>query len=462
MIRAGIYCRVSTEEQAKHGISLDCQQQALTEYATKHQYQIVDYYVDDGYSGTSLKRPELQRLLNDVRANKIDIVLITKLDRWGRGVKNYYKVDDILTSNNVHWKTILEDYDTTTSAGKLHINIMLSIAENEASVTSDRIKFVFQEKLKRKEVVTGRCPPGYKIENKKYVIDEEDANMVRHAFELFLELGTTRMTRIKINEIYGKKFSDKSFKQLLSRKLYIGIYEGRNFYAENFCDPIVSKELFDKVQKLREHNVKVYSTDQTKVRDYIFSGIITCEECKRKLSGKLCKSGSQKKKARYSTGAYICSSYRSTGSCCNNHSISEKKIEFFLLSQLRRKLENKLWELKDVQNEEPVKPKRSINNAKIKKQIEDLLNLYLEGNITKEIYNKKYSHLLTLLEDENESIKIKKEEKIDIKNISNLLDSPLEEIYLKMNSKERRRFWRDIVKEITFTKDQKLDFELLN
>ena len=165
MIRAALYCRVSTDEQAINGDSIRTQTDALTKYAIKENYEIVGKYIDDGYTGTNLKRPELQRLLADVRADKIDIVLITKLDRWGRGVANYYKVNEVLEKHNVNWKTIFEDYDTSTTNGKLLVNIMLSIAENESRTTSDRIKAVFKNKLQLKEVANGTITYGYKKEN---------------------------------------------------------------------------------------------------------------------------------------------------------------------------------------------------------------------------------------------------------------------------------------------------------
>ncbi len=98
---------------------------------------------------------------------------MTKIDRLSRGVKNYYKIMETLEKHKCDWKTILENYDSSTAAGRLHINIMLSVAENEAAQTSERIKFVFQDKLRRKEVISGTIPIGYKIENKHLVIDKE-------------------------------------------------------------------------------------------------------------------------------------------------------------------------------------------------------------------------------------------------------------------------------------------------
>ena len=161
--RAALYIRVSTDEQALHGDSLSTQRELLTAYAKSNSMEIVGCYVDDGYTASKLNRPALQRMLNDVRLDKIDIILFTKLDRWFRSVRDYYKIQEVIETHHVNWKTILENYDTTTSSGRLHINIMLSVAEDEVSRTSERIKVVFESKVRRGEAINGNFPIGFKI-----------------------------------------------------------------------------------------------------------------------------------------------------------------------------------------------------------------------------------------------------------------------------------------------------------
>ena len=185
MENVALYCRVSTEEQALNGDSLRMQEQELTNYAKNNNMSIYDIYIDDGYTATNLKRPALQRLIKDIENKKIDRVLFVKLDRWSRGVRNYYKLFDILERNNCNWQTIFEKYDTSTASGRLHINIMLSVAENESSTTSERIKAVFKDKVMRGEVITGKCPIGYKIDNKKLVIDNEKEQLVKDIFNYY-------------------------------------------------------------------------------------------------------------------------------------------------------------------------------------------------------------------------------------------------------------------------------------
>ena len=141
ILRVACYERVSTEEQALRGYSIETQIDNLTEYCEKAKMKIVDHYTDEGISGAKppMKRPALKRLLEDVEAGKIDMVLFTKLDRWFRSVQEYFKVQEILERHNVEWKTIHEDYDTTTANGRMAITIFLAIAQNERERTAERI-----------------------------------------------------------------------------------------------------------------------------------------------------------------------------------------------------------------------------------------------------------------------------------------------------------------------------------
>ena len=163
--RVGLYGRVSTEEQALRGFSIEAQVDALKEYAKKNNMKIVDIYLDEGISGAKppLKRPALNRLLEDVKAGKIDMILFTKLDRWFRSVKEYFKVQEILEDNKVEWKTILEDYDTSSANGQMAITIFLAVAQNERDRTAERIKVVLDHKRKNKEACFGgqAIPFGY-------------------------------------------------------------------------------------------------------------------------------------------------------------------------------------------------------------------------------------------------------------------------------------------------------------
>lgn len=161
-----IYERVSSEEQAKHGYSLDAQHEALTEFCKTHDHIILGEYRDEGISARKpyTKRPAMLQLLQDVETIKPDMILFTKLDRWFRNIREYYKVQDILDKNKVGWKAINEEYDTSTASGRLYINIKLSIAQDEADRTGERIKDVQGQLVAQGKWLGGRTPFGYKVE----------------------------------------------------------------------------------------------------------------------------------------------------------------------------------------------------------------------------------------------------------------------------------------------------------
>ena len=126
-IRCALYDRVSTDMQVKDGLSLDAQRDALTGYAISHGYEIVGCYTDEGITARKNmhSRRELSRLLKDVEAGRIDLILVTKLDRWFRNIRDYHNTQAILEAHNCNWKTIFEQYDTSTSNGRFAINIIV-------------------------------------------------------------------------------------------------------------------------------------------------------------------------------------------------------------------------------------------------------------------------------------------------------------------------------------------------
>lgn len=131
MIKAALYLRVSSERQSKEGDSIPAQREALRKYAKEREYIIAGEYIDDGVSGTKADRDELMRLLEDVKSGKVNLILVTKLDRLYRNIKHYLNMMDVLDKHGVGWTAIQEPiYDTTTPQGRLIVNQMMSIAQS--------------------------------------------------------------------------------------------------------------------------------------------------------------------------------------------------------------------------------------------------------------------------------------------------------------------------------------------
>ena len=187
--RAALYIRVSTEEQAKHGYSLAEQEHDLRQYAEQHGYIIIGIYADEGISARKAlsRRKALQRLLDDVRTGVVNIIIFKCLDRWFRNVRDYYAVQDILDQHGVLWECSQEAlFNTTTTNGRLMLNLKLSLAQHESDQTGDRVRYIFEGRRRDGKVTSGAIPDGYMIDEDKHIqIDKHTAPMIRAMFRCF-------------------------------------------------------------------------------------------------------------------------------------------------------------------------------------------------------------------------------------------------------------------------------------
>jgi DNA invertase Pin-like site-specific DNA recombinase len=443
MKRAGLYDRVSSDEQALHGDSLRAQIEALRAYAKSKNYIIVDEYTDDGYTATDLKRPALQRLLDDVRAGKIDIILFTKIDRWSRGVRNYYKLQDVLDEYKVDWKTVWEEYDTTTTAGRLQINIMLTIAENESNVTSDRIKAVFKNKLERGEVISGSVPKGFKIENKRLVINESERDMIVDVFDSYERLMNIR----KLVDYCKDKYEGLTFwtlKRILTNYLYIGLHVSDYGIYRDFCKQIITPEQFERVQRLVAINGKAYKKAKNPA-EYVFRSMLVCADCGRKLGGNAGYNGKYPSQRR---NVYRCNHHYKDKSCPNNYCITEKKIERQLLERVKPELEKYLLEVNV--KEKGYNSTAKVDLSKIDKKLQKLRDLYMDDIIDKNHYREEFERLTALKQEKEE---IEKPRLVDSKKIKEFLSMDFSMIYDDLSKNERRRLWLSIIDKIIVNRD---------
>ncbi|MEG2583333.1 MAG: recombinase family protein, partial [Oscillospiraceae bacterium] len=386
MQRVALYIRVSTDEQALHGYSLESQKESLTEYALKNNMYIIDYYIDDGYSARKkyTNRKNFMRMLNDVEHDKIDIILFIKLDRWFRSVKDYYKIQEILENHNVYWKTTSEHYDTETANGRLHVNIRLSVAQDESDRTSERIKFVFDNKIKRGEVITGSTPFGLKIEDKRIVPDKETISIVHDIFNHFELNQSKRGTLSYIRDKYHINLCEATLRRLLRNPLYKGEYRG----LSNYCEPIIEPTRFDKIQTISSFtNVRQTPTNSI----YIFTSILVCYECKHKMTGHRTPTSSS------TYYYYRCNQHSARKLCSHNKSINEQKIEKYLLDNIENEINTYLinYELESA----ALIQKPKIDKAKIKNKLSKLKELYINDLISMDEYRKDYDMFTSQLQE---------------------------------------------------------------
>lgn len=192
--RCAIYIRVSTAEQMMHGKSLQAQRECLENYAAEHDMIVAGVYADEGKTARKelKKRKAIHRLLEDVKQDKIDVIIFWRLDRWFRNLSDFYKVQDILDEYGVSWISISEPgINMETRDGRLQLNVVLSIGQNEVDTTSERIKFVNESSIRQGKLIFGdvNMPIGYKagiVDGVKRMIkDEDQASMVEEFFKYY-------------------------------------------------------------------------------------------------------------------------------------------------------------------------------------------------------------------------------------------------------------------------------------
>lgn len=263
-IRCAIYTRKSTEEGLEQDFnSLDAQREACEAYIKSQMHEgwvlIKKEYNDGGYSGGTMNRPAFQELLTDIEEDKVDIVVVYKVDRLTRSLMDFSKIIDIFDKHGTSFVSITQQFNTTTSMGRLTLNILLSFAQFEREVTGERIRDKIAASKKKGMWMSG-CPPlGYKKENKKLVVEEKEAQKVKLIFDKYLDLQSVPklMEYLKTENIRTR--SDKEFFKgelyhMLSNKVYIGkIVHKENVY-EGEHDGIIDDITFEKVQKLLYEN----------------------------------------------------------------------------------------------------------------------------------------------------------------------------------------------------------------
>ena len=442
ILRAGLFERVSTEEQSRHGFSIQSQKEALAEYCSKNRMKVVDHYCDEGVSGGKpyTKRPEMKRLLDDVQAGKIDVILFTRLDRWFRNVQEYFKVQEILDHHKVEWKAIWEDYDTTTSNGRMAITIFLAIAQNEREKTAERIRSVFESKRRRKESFFGKTatPAGYIEEPDEdgilRLVKDPD---VQQAFEDFWDIAVKYQNINKAAKYvtleYGLTRAKHKWYELSKNEIYTGTYKG----VEDYCPAYVSRKDWESLHK--RGAIKQTRND----RIYLFTGLIKCPLCGNNLASKYCKQTKPGKpvKEYYS---YRCQS-KELGLCDNKFSISQIKTENWLLEHLEGLLRLEI-ERVELEKLKP-KPKPNTKVAALKERLRRLDVVYMAGNKSDDDYLKEQKEIKDELQkamtDEPENIVDR-----DLTILKETLESDFKTIYSTLDDEDKRAFWRYIIKEI--------------
>lgn len=259
-LRCAVYTRKSTEEGLEQEFnSLHAQRDACEAYIASQRSEgwvsVRDQYDDSGISGATLERPALQQLLTDVEEGLIDVIVVYKIDRLSRSLADFARLVEVFDRHEVTFVSVTQSFNTTTSMGRLTLNILLSFAQFEREVTAERIRDKVAASRKKGIWMGGVPPYGYRVENRKLVVDGEGAEQVRWIFARFLEIGSAtelarEVARRGIRTPRGNRIDKKYLYRMLNNRAYIGeaVHKGESYVGEHAA--IIDRETWDRVHAI--------------------------------------------------------------------------------------------------------------------------------------------------------------------------------------------------------------------
>jgi site-specific DNA recombinase len=431
-MKIGIYIRVSTEDQARDGYSLEVQREYLESFAKREGHEIFKIYSDDGISAYSTRRPALQQLLADAKAKRFELVVVHKIDRFSRNLKDLLMLVDELSSYGVAFKSATEPFDTTTSAGKLMFQQLGSFAEFERNRIAERVFPGMMKGVQQGNWQGARFAPfGYAYNKAKKLleIEEREAGIVKLIYTMYLSGKSTHDIAAYLDKKgyktrTGKQFYNKFICDILKNQIYTGkIVWNKKHYDKNQKTnkhykyikndpskilvvqgkhkPIIDEEDFAEVQKLLANKTRTWRP-RAKNKEYLLTGLITCAKCNHRYTGVSSISNHRlNRKKRW----YRYSGPHSSHINCTNRAVKAEDIEpeaTKIVAQLiqNERLKQSRWTTgtrseiassaasPPPRNDEGVKVIKNRLENNLKKQSK-LTDAYLENLLSEELYKQK-------------------------------------------------------------------------
>ena len=423
---AGIYIRVSTEDQAREGFSLGEQEEKLKDLCKYKEYEVFKVYCDAGISAKDMEhRPKFQEMLEDIKKGKINYIVAYKLDRVTRSVRDLEELIGMLEKYNCYLVCDRDDVNTSTANGRFFVRMLTVLSQLEIEIVSERTKFGLNGAIKCGHL-PGIVPLGYKKDgNKKTIIDETTKDVIKRVFDLYLQGKSYQQISNIFNEekVLNKVWYDTHFEKIINNKIYMGDYvQYKRIHKKvqkepitymNVVDPIIPRYIWEECQLQKEKNQRTYTRD----RVYTFFQKVKCPHCGNIMK---CKgSGGKKKKYMY----YNCEK------CHENirEDYVEQKCLELILELVRFDNEYKKYFLPLFADKENV-----VKEDTIDKDIENLEK-------QKQRIKKAYMSGVVELKDFEE----------DLKAINEKLE------ILNAKKEEKQEFISRYIESITFVKDKK-------
>lgn len=468
IVRVVIYIRVSTEEQAHHGYSIAGQKTELVKFCDANGYTITDFYIEEGLSGKNTKRPKLQQLLSDSKKGLFDAVLVYKLDRFSRSVKDLYELIDVLNAVGVGFISKQEKFDTSTAIGRLFFGFLAILAQFERELTAERVKLAREQQVREGKRPGGKYPFGYDKEGNQI---PDEVEQLRRVKDLYMNdglsyqgvaekmIGTLRrgyewtagnVALTLENPFYagiirtGGKLPNGKYPQRM-RELKVKVTESVGDH-----EPVWSIEEFQSIiNRMRSRSSGGYSHEH----DYAFNGMLRCGRCGASMYGRMTTKRSLKNGNKIRTPYYWCSRRKGNKSC-DQPMFREAHVEHLLKKYIERiRLDqNKIQEINSTQTSSSVKELQKLKKQldKIKARIKKWQYAFVEELISAEDLRDR------MAEEAATELAITKK----IESLNNLNDGPnvyelkrLDELWDKLSNNEKNEMARTIFSRLTLITD---------
>ena len=335
--RCAFYTRVSTDNQAeKEFSSCEAQEQKIRSFLASQDWSVAEVYSDGGFSGANTDRPALCRLMADVKKEKIDVVLVYKIDRLTRSPKDFYQLIELFEHAKIDFISITERFDTSTPAGRLLRNIMLTFSQFERELTGERTRDKLLERAKKGMCNGGLTPYGYMRQNKKFVPHPEECDVVKSIFETYAETQSLAATQKFLREKdilnkQGNHFCKSNVGHILRNVVYAGKIKHRGEIYDGTHEPLVSDDMFALAQTFHKTKTKKFRV----YKNFLFGGLIHCQACGSQMTPCFTNKRSGDKVKRYFY--YRCTKTMKHGwNSCSVKQVSADRLENFCMENLER------------------------------------------------------------------------------------------------------------------------------
>lgn len=290
-LRCAVYCRVSSDERLDQSFnSIDAQREAGASFVASQRAEgwelVPDRYEDPGFSGGTMERPALKRLLSDIQNNQIDTVVVYKIDRLSRSLADFAKMVEIFDQHNVNFSSVTQPINSSTSMGRLMLNVLLSFAQFEREVTGERIRDKIAASKRKGMWMGGQVPLGYRVQDRQLLVDPDEAQVIRNIFESFISCRSTTslvkdLADQGIKGKNGKPIAKQNLYKIFRNRTYLGELGHKGEYYPGKHQALITHAKWEKVQSIIAGNTRMPIDDgwsRIKKRGFLLRGILFTEE----------------------------------------------------------------------------------------------------------------------------------------------------------------------------------------